>query len=203
MGRLRRPAISPSRRSCLELERQYPELFPGRGRPSQVPEIPPYTFAPLADPGRVAPPIAVAVGAMRFPLMRSEKPRRLRDFRDSVTRLRYSLHTLRAVLTERLRNVRFRLVASLCRAGLATRRVSIVSFITLRLHQSRYIGLILSRRISHELTTAAAYTSVLTALCSVGLLDVLYKYVCGGLGRMSCQADVSTASLRNPVRNAG
>ena len=28
-------------------------------------------------------------------------------------------------------------------------------------------------RISHQLTTAVAYTSALTALCSVGLLDVL------------------------------
>ena len=147
MGRLRRPAISPSRRSCLELERQFPELFPGRGRPSQVPEIPLYTSAPLADPGRVAPPLAVAVGAMLFPLMRSEKPRRLRDFRDSVTQLRYSLHTLRAVLTERLRNARFQLVASLCRTGLVARRVSTVSFSMLQFHVSRYTGFVLSRHL--------------------------------------------------------
>ena len=66
-------------------------------------------------------------------------------------------------------------------------------------------GRLVVARISHELTTAVAYTSVLTALCSVGLLDVLYKYDCGGFtnGRMSCQAGVSTASLRNSVRNAG
>ena len=53
-------------------------------------------------------------------------------------------------------------------------------------------------RISHELTTAAAYTSALTALCSFGLLDVLYKYDCGVFisGRMPCQDSVCTASLR-------
>ena len=54
-------------------------------------------------------------------------------------------------------------------------------------------------RISHELTTAAAYTSALTALCSFGLLDVLHKYDCGVFisisGRMPCQDSVSTASL--------
>ena len=55
-------------------------------------------------------------------------------------------------------------------------------------------------RISHGLTTAAAYTSALTALCSFGLLDVLYKYDCGVFisisGRMPWQAGVFTASLR-------
>jgi len=52
------------------------------------------------------------------------------------------------------------------------------------------------------LTTAAADTSTLTALCSVGLLDVLCQYDCGGLSRKPCQAGVSTASLRKPMRNA-
>jgi hypothetical protein len=38
-------------------------------------------------------------------------------------------------------------------------------------------------RTSHQLSTAAAYPSVLTALRSVGLLDVLQEYACAGLGR--------------------
>jgi hypothetical protein len=36
---------------------------------------------------------------------------------------------------------------------------------------------------SHRLSTAVTYPSVLTALRSVGLLDVLYGYACAGLGR--------------------
>ena len=35
----------------------------------------------------------------------------------------------------------------------------------------------------HKLSTASAKSSVLTALRSVGLLDVLLEYACGGLGR--------------------
>jgi hypothetical protein len=38
-------------------------------------------------------------------------------------------------------------------------------------------------RISHQLSTATTYPSVLTALRSVGLLDVLHEYACAGLGR--------------------
>ena len=60
-------------------------------------------------------------------------------------------------------------------------------------------------RISHELTTTAADRSTLTALCSFGLLDVLYENDCGGFisCREPCQAGVFTTSLRKPVRNAG
>ena len=35
----------------------------------------------------------------------------------------------------------------------------------------------------HKLSTASAESSILTALRSVGLLDVLHEYACGGLGR--------------------
>lgn len=50
----------------------------------------------------------------------------------------------------------------------------------------------------HQLTTAAADTSDLAALNSVGLLAVLCKYGCRGFinGRMPCQAGAFTASLR-------
>ena len=41
-------------------------------------------------------------------------------------------------------------------------------------------------RISHQLSAATADTSAQTALRSVGLLDVLSKYACGGLGRAPC-----------------
>ena len=49
-------------------------------------------------------------------------------FRHSTTQLRDPLHTLRAALTERRRNVRLRLATRLCRAGVATRRISTVPF---------------------------------------------------------------------------
>jgi len=52
-------------------------------------------------------------------------------FRDSITRLQHSLHTLRAPLTGALRNVRFRVAANLSRTGLATRRVSITGLFIL------------------------------------------------------------------------
>ena len=38
-------------------------------------------------------------------------------------------------------------------------------------------------RISHKFSTAAADPGLGTALRSVGLLDVLFKYACGALGR--------------------
>ena len=58
-------------------------------------------------------------------------------------------------------------------------------------------------RISHELATATADASTLTAFRSVGLLDVLHEYDCGGLGRKPCQSGASTVSLRKLMRNAG
>jgi hypothetical protein len=39
--------------------------------------------------------------------------------------------------------------------------------------------------------------------CSVGLLDVLHEYACGGLGRRPCQSGAYTVSSHEPVRNAG
>ena len=58
-------------------------------------------------------------------------------------------------------------------------------------------------RISHQLATATADASTLTAFRSVGLLDVLHEYDCGGLGRKPCQSGASTVSLRKLMRNAG
>ena len=45
--------------------------------------------------------------------------------------------------------------------------------------------------------------SVLTAFYSVGLLDVLLKYACGGLPSKPCRNGASTVSLHKPMRNAG
>ncbi len=47
------------------------------------------------------------------------------------------------------------------------------------------VGLALAR-IIHEFPTVAADTGMFTALRSVGLLDVLFKYACGALGRAPC-----------------
>ena len=58
-------------------------------------------------------------------------------------------------------------------------------------------------RISHRWSTASPQTSVLAALCSVGLLDVLHEYDCGGLGRKPCQDGLCDASLRQVMRNPG
>ena len=58
-------------------------------------------------------------------------------------------------------------------------------------------------RISHTCPTAAAQSSALTALCSVGLLDVPQEHACGGFGRRPCQSGVCAASQRPGVRNAG
>ncbi len=67
-----------------------------------------------------------------------------------------------------------------------------------RLHVTKDSGLI---RIFHLITTAAADNSSLTALCSVDLPDVLYKYDCGGFSSVSglnkpCQAGLSGLSLQ-------
>ena len=105
MRRLRRPD-APSRRPCLELGRRFPDAFQcfaaagrgmaphgpgrcslgcipfrdclstGRGRPSQVPGIPPYTSAPLSDPGRATRVIALASRAMLSLLNRAGRPQR-------------------------------------------------------------------------------------------------------------------------------
>ena len=57
-------------------------------------------------------------------------------------------------------------------------------------------------RISHRWSTATPQTSVLAVFRSVGLLDVLSKYDCGGLGRKPCQDGPCGASLRPAMRNA-
>jgi hypothetical protein len=66
---------------------------------------------------------------------KNRKTRAVYVFRDSITRLQHSLHTLRAPLAGTLRNVRCRVAANLSRAGLATRWVSatglfILSFVS-------------------------------------------------------------------------
>ena len=58
-------------------------------------------------------------------------------------------------------------------------------------------------RISHTQSTARPQSSALTVLRSVGLLDVLSKYDCGGLGRKPCQDSAFGLSLRPGMRNAG
>ena len=58
-------------------------------------------------------------------------------------------------------------------------------------------------RIIHKFSTAAAPSSALAAFCSVGLLDVLHKYDCGGLGRRPCQDGSVTASLRKLMNYSG
>ena len=62
------------------------------------------------------------------PLLRIRRPRPCSKFRDSITRLLPPLHTLRAAIAERLRNVRFRLLARLCRVGVATHRITSTPF---------------------------------------------------------------------------
>jgi hypothetical protein len=57
--------------------------------------------------------------------------------------------------------------------------------------------------IAHKLATATAHASALTAFCSVGLLDILQEYECGGLGRKLCQSGAFTVSLRQPMRKGG
>ncbi len=58
-------------------------------------------------------------------------------------------------------------------------------------------------RIIHKFSTAAAPSSALAALRSVGLLDVLHEYDCGGLGRKPCQDGSVTASLRKLMNYPG
>jgi len=63
------------------------------------------------------------------PLTQSGRPGLSSNFRDSITRLWHSLHTLRAPLAGALRNVRFRVAANLSRAGVISRWVSTACFI--------------------------------------------------------------------------
>ena len=62
-------------------------------------------------------------------------------------------------------------------------------------------------RISHRWSTASPQTSVLAALRSVDLLDVLHEYDCGGSPRVVSVASLARtafcgASLRPAMRNA-
>ena len=58
-------------------------------------------------------------------------------------------------------------------------------------------------RNSHKLATAAADLLVLTAFCSIGLLDVLSSTTPRASVARPCQDGIYAASLRNLVRNAG
>ena len=58
-------------------------------------------------------------------------------------------------------------------------------------------------RISHRWSTTSPQSSALAVFRSVGLLDVLHEYDCGGLGRKPCQDGPCGASLRQAMRNAG
>ena len=57
-------------------------------------------------------------------------------------------------------------------------------------------------QISPLQSTAAPQSSALAAFRSVGLLDVLYLYDCGGLGRKPCQDGACDASLRQALHCA-
>ena len=52
-------------------------------------------------------------------------------------------------------------------------------------------------------SAASPQSSALAALRSVGLLDVLHEYDCGGLGRKPCRDGPCGASLRQAMRNPG
>lgn len=100
-------------------------FFEGSVRLSQLSRIPPCASAPLSDPGPASMHVACAPRRMRLtvciavlsPLTQTGRPRRAANFRDSITRLWHLLHTLRAHLAVTLRNVRFRVAASLSRVG--------------------------------------------------------------------------------------
>ena len=55
----------------------------------------------------------------------------------------------------------------------------------------------------HAQSIASPQSSALAALCSVGLLDALYEYDCGGLGRKPYQSSACDASLRPGMKNQG
>ena len=55
----------------------------------------------------------------------------------------------------------------------------------------------------HKLSTASVKSSVLTALRSLGLLDVLHEYACGASVAAPCQAGAFAASLRHLMHNPG
>jgi len=113
--------------------------FEGAVWRSQLFRKPPCASAPLSDPGPVSTPVAcvpigvrLSVGvSMLSPLAKTGRPGRLNVFRDSITRLMHSLHTLRAPLAVSLRNVRFRVAANLSRVGLVTHWVSFTCFVIL------------------------------------------------------------------------
>jgi hypothetical protein len=100
---------------------------------SQLFRKPPCASAPLSDPGPVSTPVACVPFGVRLtvgvsilsPLAKTGRPGRLNVFRDSITRLMHSLHTLRASLAVTLRNGRFRVAANLSRVGLVTHWVSL------------------------------------------------------------------------------
>jgi len=59
----------------------------------------------------------IVCGTMLSPLTETGRPGRDNRFRDSITRLWHLLHTLRALLADTLRNVRFRVAANRSRVG--------------------------------------------------------------------------------------
>lgn len=124
----------------------------GAVRPSQLPRIPQCAFAPLSDPDPVSVHLAcvpegdVLLCARRCcpPCLKQEDPGDDGLFRDSITRLWHSLHTLRAslggpvALAASRRNVRFRTAANLSRVGMATHWVSLTCFFFLSLRFPMY-----------------------------------------------------------------
>lgn len=100
----------------------------GDERASQVSGEPPYIHAMLLDPDGISTP--VHYGASMLPSAKSDGVGSRDDvsLRGSITRPAHSLCTLHVLGHPGPRNTRFRLLASLCRVGLATHRVPTKGF---------------------------------------------------------------------------
>ena len=140
-GAAENPTLAPGRWLTGVVLIRY---FEGAVWRSQLFRKPPCASAPLSDPGPVSTPLACVPFGVRLtvgvsilsPLAKAGRPGRLNVFRDSITRLMHSLHTLRASLAVTLRNVRFRVAANLSRVVLVTHWVSLTCLFILSFDSS-------------------------------------------------------------------
>jgi len=123
-----------ARNAALAPGRWYTGVVPirlsveGSVRLSQLRRMPSCAFAPLSDPGPASAHLAciprrgrlTSCTAVLSPRRVIGRTRTTDHFRDSITRLRHSLHTLHATLAGVLCNVRFRVAANLSRVGVLT-----------------------------------------------------------------------------------
>jgi hypothetical protein len=108
----------------------------GSVRRFQLSRMPPCAFAPLSDPGPASVHLACVPLAGRLtsctavlsPRRVIGRTRTIVRFRDSITQLWHSLHTLHAPLAGMLCNVRFRVAASLSRVGVRTHWAFFIMF---------------------------------------------------------------------------